>query len=167
MTNLNWQLGALHSTPGMPKAEALAARVRDISPDCRVTPVVKRYEGACREEFSASAMILWWWTPSTWSPCKLDLIQTALERGIPMISALGHGQQAGPQPVPHQRHLPKQRAVPGTGGAQGTAQSRGSITTRVVWSPELPAVTDQSGEALPPGRRSVPASVSWCPPARG
>ena len=41
MTNLNRQLGALHSTLGMPKAEVMAARVRDISPDCRVPKKVR------------------------------------------------------------------------------------------------------------------------------
>ena len=33
MSNLNRQLCALHSTLGMYKAEAMAARIRDINPD--------------------------------------------------------------------------------------------------------------------------------------
>ena len=42
-SNLNRQLIALHSTIGLPKAEAAAARVRDINPNCKVTPLMYRY----------------------------------------------------------------------------------------------------------------------------
>jgi tRNA threonylcarbamoyladenosine dehydratase len=38
-SNLNRQVQALHSTLGMAKGEALAARIRDIAPDCRVVVV--------------------------------------------------------------------------------------------------------------------------------
>jgi tRNA threonylcarbamoyladenosine dehydratase len=38
-SNLNRQVQALHSTLGMAKGEALAARIRDIAPDCQVTVV--------------------------------------------------------------------------------------------------------------------------------
>ena len=36
ISNLNRQLCALHSTLGKFKAEAMADRIRDINPDCRV-----------------------------------------------------------------------------------------------------------------------------------
>ena len=36
-SNVNRQLVALYSTLGKPKAEVMAQRVRDISPDCAVT----------------------------------------------------------------------------------------------------------------------------------
>ena len=36
-SNLNRQLVALHSTLGKNKAEVMAARARDIDPECRVT----------------------------------------------------------------------------------------------------------------------------------
>lgn len=38
LSNLNRQAEALHSTLDQPKAQAMAARVRDINPACRVTP---------------------------------------------------------------------------------------------------------------------------------
>ena len=40
-TNINRQLIALHSTIGRPKAEVLAERLRDISPDVQLTVVGK------------------------------------------------------------------------------------------------------------------------------
>ena len=165
MTNLNRQLGALHSTLGMPKAEALAARVRDISPDCRVTPVVKRYEGACREEFFGERYDFVVDAIDLVS-CKLDLIQTALERGIPMISALGTGNKLDPSQF-RISDISKTEGCPLARVVRKELRNRGIHHQRVVWSPELPAVTDQSGEAPPPGRRSVPASVSWVPSCAG
>ena len=45
LTNCNRQLCALHSTVGRPKAEVVAARVRDINPECRVNPLNLRYTG--------------------------------------------------------------------------------------------------------------------------
>ena len=165
LTNLNRQLGALHSTLGMPKAEALAARVRDISPDCRVTPVVKRYEGACREEFFGERYDFVVDAIDLVS-CKLDLIQTALERGIPMISALGTGNKLDPSQF-RISDISKTEGCPLARVVRKELRNRGIHHHRVVWSPELPAVTDQSGEAPPPGRRSVPASVSWVPSCAG
>ncbi|GAB1235417.1 ThiF family adenylyltransferase [Ferrigenium sp. UT5] len=39
VSNVNRQVQALDSTLGMAKIDALQARIRDINPDCRVTPV--------------------------------------------------------------------------------------------------------------------------------
>lgn len=39
VTNTNRQIQALRSTVGQPKGEALAARIREINPECRVTCV--------------------------------------------------------------------------------------------------------------------------------
>ena len=43
---------------------------------------------------------------------------------------------------------------------------RGIKHLKVVFSPEEP-LTPAKGEEPPPGRRSVPGSVSWVPPAAG
>ena len=89
-TNINRQAIALHSTVGRPKAEVMAERIRDIAPDCAVTAIVGRYDAenrerffSCRCDYIADAIDL--------VACKLDLICSAMERGIPIISALGTG----------------------------------------------------------------------------
>ena len=51
LTNLNRQLEALHSTLGQPKAEAVAARLRDINPDAELHPVHGLYDAAHRDCF--------------------------------------------------------------------------------------------------------------------
>ena len=45
-------------------------------------------------------------------------------------------------------------------------RARGVKHLRVLFSPELPAATEQK-EAPPPGRRSVPASLTWVPGCGG
>lgn len=165
LTNLNRQLGALHSTLGKPKAEALAERVRDISPDCRVTPLVARYDGEHREAFF-SVRYDYIVDAIDLVSCKLDLIQTALDRKIPILSALGTGNKLDPgqfriSDISRTEGCPLARVV------RKELRARGILHHRVLWSPERPAVTDQSGEAPPPGRRSVPASVAWVPSVAG
>ena len=93
-SNINRQLGALHSTLGRPKAEVMAERALDINPDCKVHPIVGKYDRGENERF--------------WGPydcvadcidlvaCKVDLICQALERGIPILSALGTGNKLDP-----------------------------------------------------------------------
>ena len=165
LTNLNRQLGALHSTLGKPKAEALAERVRDISPDCRVTPLVARYDGEHREAFF-SVRYDYIVDAIDLVSCKLHLIQTALDRKIPILSALGTGNKLDPgqfriSDISRTEGCPLARVV------RKELRARGILHHRVLWSPERPAVTDQSGEAPPPGRRSVPASVAWVPSVAG
>ena len=95
LTNLNRQLEALHSTLGQSKAEAIAARCRDINPAVVLHPIVGRYEAAGRERFF-DAKYDYILDCIDLVSCKLDLIETALARGIPILSALGTGNKLDP-----------------------------------------------------------------------
>ena len=95
LTNLNRQLEALHSTLGQSKAEAIAARCRDINPAVVLHPIVGRYEAAGRERFF-DAKYDYILDCIDLVSCKLDLIETALTRGIPILSALGTGNKLDP-----------------------------------------------------------------------
>ena len=71
LTNLNRQLEALHSTLGQPKAEAVAARLRDINPDAELHPVHGLYDAAHRTASSRGAAgTITSWTPSIWCPAS-------------------------------------------------------------------------------------------------
>lgn len=164
-SNLNRQILATMETVGMPKAEAAARRVLSINPDCVVHPKVWRYEPGCREEFFQTrydyiidAIDL--------VSCKLDLISTALERNIPIISALGTGNKVdGSQfqvtdiSKTHGCHLARI--------LRKELRRRGISRHKVVYSPELPHVAQESDETPPPGRRSIPGSVAWAPGCAG
>lgn len=165
LTNLNRQLGALHSTLDQPKAEVLARRVKDISPDCTVHPVVARYEADHREEFF-SARYDYILDAIDLVSCKLDLIETALSRQIPILSALGTGNKLDPTRF-RISDISKTEGCPLARVVRKELRARGIHHHRVLWSPELPVPTGQSGEAPPPGRRSVPGSVAWVPSCAG
>ena len=119
LTNLNRQAQALHSPLGMEKAIAMAQRVLDINPLCTVHPISKRYEVASRDYFF-SAPYHYVVDAIDLVSCKLDLIETAISRGLPIISALGTGNTVLWSPelpaVPESREAPPpgRRSVPGS-----------------------------------------------------
>ena len=162
-SNLNRQLGALYSTLGRSKAEVLAERVRDINPDCRVHPVTGHYDAAHRERF---------WAAYDYAAdcidlvsCKLDLILTARDRGIPILSALGTGNKLDPFRL-EITDLSQTQGCPLARVMRRELRRRGVEHLKVVYSSEEAAPCAQL-EAPPPGRRSVPGSVPWVPPIAG
>lgn len=163
-TNLNRQLCALHSTIGQYKAEVMAGRVRDINPDCRVTPLPLLYNEASKERFfqekydyiiDAIDLV----------SCKLSLIQTAMSRGIPIVSAMGTGNKLDPSKFCI-TDISKTSGCHLARIMRRELRSRGIVHHTVLYSQELPAAAEQR-EAPPPGRRSVPGSVSWVPSCAG
>lgn len=164
VTNLNRQLCALHSTIGMYKSDVMAQRVLDINPDCHVTSVPALYSEETKERFFAQpydyivdAIDL--------ISCKLSLVQTAKERNIPIISAMGTGNKLDPTQF-------RITDISKTSGCHLARVMRKELRARnilhhtVLFSEELP-ITPQSTETPPPGRRSIPASVSWVPSCAG
>ena len=162
-SNINRQLYALRSTVGQPKAEVAAERCRDIDPDAVIRPLVGTYRAENRDDFWADydyvvdAIDL--------VSCKLDLIEQAQQRQIPIISALGTGNKL------HADLLTVTDISKTSGDALARVmrkelRNRGILHTKVVFSPEEPR-EPLALETPPPGRRSVPASVSWVPSAAG
>lgn len=164
VTNLNRQLQALWSTQGRPKAEALSDRVKDINPDCTVHVLAQRYFAETRAFFFPVSYDYVVDAIDTVS-CKLDLIETALSRGIPIISSLGTGNKLDPTQF-RIADISKTEGCPLARVVRKELRKRGVLRHRVLFSPEQPRETEQR-EAPPPGRRSVPASVPWVPPVAG
>lgn len=164
-TNLNRQLLSTMDTLGLPKAQAAAQRVKSINPECVVHPMVWRYTPESREEFFATrydyivdAIDL--------VSCKLDLIQTALERGVPIISALGTGDKVDATQF-QVADISKTSGCHLARIIRKELRRRGIRHHKVVFSPELPRSVQSADEAPPPGRRSIPGSVAWVPGCAG
>ena len=160
VTNINRQLYALRSTVGQPKAEVAARRCADIDPELRVHPICATYDAAHRDRFFSThydyivdAIDL--------VSCKLDLIEQARLRRIPILTALGTGNKLDPT-------LLQVTDISKTSGCPlaRVMRARDIRRLKVVYSPEEPAETQQL-ETPPPGRRSVPASVAWVPATAG
>ena len=162
-SNRNRQLCALGSTVGLPKAEVMAARLRDVNPDCRVYPILGHYEAASRERFLADydyavdAIDL--------VSCKLDLILSCRERGIPIVSALGTGNKKDASLL-RLDDISKTYGCALARVVRKELRERGVEHHPVVFSPEEPMEPEQL-EAPPPGRRSVPGSLVWVPATAG
>lgn len=164
VTNLNRQLCALHSTIGRFKSDVMAERVRDINPACDAVSMPMLYNEETKERFFTrhydyivDAIDL--------VSCKLSLIQTAQERGIPIISAMGTGNKLDPSQF-------RITDISKTSGChlarimRRELRARGIVHHTVLFSEELPCKPSEL-EAPPPGRRTIPASVSWVPSCAG
>ena len=164
ITNLNRQLCALHSTIGQYKSDVMAARVRDINPDCRVRSLPLLYNEESKEQFFdrpydyiVDAIDL--------VSCKLSLICTARERNIPMISAMGTGNKLDPTQFCI-TDISKTSGCHLARIMRRELRARGIDHHTVLFSKELPQ-TPIAMEEPPPGRRSIPASLSWVPSVAG
>lgn len=162
-SNRNRQLCALGSTVGLPKVEVMAARLRDINPDCRIHPILGHYEAAERERFLADydyvvdAIDL--------VSCKLDLILSCRERGIPIVSALGTGNKKDASLL-RLDDIAKTYGCALARVVRKELRARGVEHHPVVFSPEEPMQPQQLEEPSP-GRRSVPGSLVWVPATAG
>ena len=167
LSNLNRQLEALDSTVGLPKAEAVARRVRDINPYAVLHPMEALYNADNREQFfPAGCRYDYIVDAIDLVSCKLDLIQQAHLRRIPILTALGTGNKLDPTQL-RLADISETYGCPLARVMRKELRSKlGIYHLRVVFSPEQPHETQQP-ETPPPGRRSVPASVPWVPSVAG
>ena len=163
LSNINRQLCALSSTLGRPKAQVLEERIKDIDPAIEIKALTARYEAESRDkllgdfDFVVDAIDL--------VSCKIDLIMSCRDRGIPIVSALGTGNKRDAQ----QLRLDDISRTSGCALARVVRKelrSRGVNHHPVVFSPEEPMLPEQL-EAPPPGRRSIPGSLVWVPATAG
>ena len=164
VTNINRQLYALRSTVGQSKAEVAARRCADIDPELRVHPICATYDAAHREDFfSARYDYIADCIDSTRS--KLDLIETAITRGVPIISSMGTGNRLDPSKF-RITDLSKTSGCPLAKVMRRELRARGIKHHTVLASEELPL----SPRKLPgqeADKRTPPGSVSWVPPCAG
>ena len=164
LSNINRQIIATHKTVGKYKVDACAERIAEINPDCTVTAHRTFYMPETQGEFDftkydyiVDAIDL--------VSCKVDLIVTARERGIPIVSALGTGNKLDAQRL-RLCDIAETSGCPFARVVRRELRRRGVEHHAVVFSPEeaLPA---RQLEAPPPGRRSVPGSAVWVPATAG
>ncbi len=89
-SNLNRQLGALHSTLGQPKTEVIAARIRDINPDITVTALQMFYNYDTKARLFEHRFDYLFDAIDTVT-FKIDLIDECIKRNIPFLTSCGQG----------------------------------------------------------------------------
>ena len=163
-SNINRQLIALHSTVGKPKTQVMAERIADINPSCVVTELPCRYEAADRDRFfSTSYDFIADAIDSVTS--KIDLIMTALQRQIPIISSMGTGNKLDPSRFVI-TDLSKTSGCPLARIMRRELRNRSILHHKVLYSEEPPMKPLLLDHAAP-GKYTVPGSVSWVPSCAG
>lgn len=166
ISNLNRQLEALHSTIGLPKAQAVAERIQDINPNAVLHPIQDTYEAKSRDHFFPAGCHYDYIVDAIdLVSCKLDLLETAHRLEIPLVMALGTGNKLDPSQL-RLADISETYGCPLARVMRKEMRKRGILHQRVVFSPEEPIETTQL-ESPPPGRRSVPASTPWVPATAG
>ena len=162
-SNLNRQLVALHSTLARRKTEVMAERIADINPHCQVTRI---------DEFLAAGEIENLFISNHFDHIidaidslnsKLALLETALQRGVPIVSSMGAGGRLDPTRV-RVGDIAETRICPLAREVRQRLRRRGiTAGLTVVWSDEQPRPAhppEETGRGRP---RAVNGSISYLP----
>lgn len=161
VSNLNRQLIALRSTIGMPKVDVMAKRIADISPNIKVTTIFQRYLPENRDDFFYDHIdFIADCIDSVGS--KTDLIASAFERSIPIISAMGTGNKLDPCQL-QITDLAKTSCCPLARVMRRELKKRDILHHTVVYSTELPSTP----HFQPDTGVNVPGSTAWVPGCAG
>ena len=162
ITNLNRQILATHSTIGMAKADAAAARVVDIDPSIRVTAHKTFYgpDTAADFDFTKYNYIV---DAIDTVTGKLALIAQAKEANTPILSCMGTGNKLDPSRF-QITDISKTSVCPLARVMRKECAKRGYKNIKVLFSTEDPL---PSPETYPEGRRSLPGSVAFVPSVAG
>ena len=165
LTNINRQIIALHSTVGLPKTDVMAARVRDINPECEVRTYQTFYSPDTAEQFDFAQYDYIIDAIDTVTG-KLALAVNAQKANTPIISSMGTGNKLDPTAFTV-TDIYKTSFCPLARIMRKELRKRGIERLKVVYSQEEALTPEGVTEELPQGRRSIPGSVSFVPSAAG
>lgn len=174
-SNLNRQIIALHSTLGMPKANAMVDRIKDINPDCDAAGIRMFYlpENSHLVDLSQYDYVIDCIDTIT---AKLDLIQRCTQLHVQIISAMGTGNKIDPTAI-QVTDLSKTEGCPLARVMRRELRKRGITHLKVVYSTEPPMTPSeaiqqdaQAATETRPGsnaRKNTPGSLPFVPAAAG
>ena len=166
VTNINRQIFALHSTVGMPKAEAAKQRVLDINPNLKVTVHNCFYSPDTADTFDFTRYDYIVDAIDTVT-AKLALIANAKAAGTPILCCLGTGNKLDATKF-QITDISKTSVCPLARVMRKECAKRGLKGVKVLFSTEDPIPSSEaSTEELPEGRRSLPGSVAFVPSVAG
>ena len=175
VSNLNRQIIALHSTLGMPKAQAMADRVKDINPNCNVQAIRMFYLPQNADEVDLSQYDYVIDCIDTVS-AKLELIARCTALNVPIISAMGTGNKLDPSAL-YVTDISKTKGCPLARVMRKELRKRGIEHLKVVCSSEEPRVPLERATSETPvqsdtrpgstARRDTPGSLHFVPAAAG
>ena len=171
VSNLNRQLLATHRTVGRFKTDAALERVRDIDPSITVHARSVFFGPDTAGEFDFSAFDYVVDAIDTVTG-KLQLICQARDAGVPIISCMGTGNKLDPMAF-RVDDLSRTSVCPLARIMRKELKRRGIFHLPVVYSTEPPREPDAlaaevlRSELETSGKRQIPASCAFVPPAAG
>ena len=170
ITNLNRQIIALESTVGLPKVEAAKARIADIDPKITVNTYQCFYLPEEKERFDFAQYDYIVDAIDTVT-AKLALIEEANRTGTPIISSMGTGNRIDPTKILI-ADVYQTSGDPLAKIMRHELRKRGIRRLTVCTSSEAPMKPRQDEEIFRrelerSGRRGIPGSTPFVPPAAG
>jgi tRNA A37 threonylcarbamoyladenosine dehydratase len=179
LTNINRQLLATRKTVGKAKVEVMKERILEINPDVEVTTFQKFYMPDTADEliFDDYDYIV---DAIDTVTGKIDLIQKAKAKNIPIISCMGAGNKLDPTKF-EVADIYKTSVCPLAKVMRKELKKRGINSLKVIYSKELPIIPKETegsscatGCICPSGttrkctiRRQIPGSISFVPSVAG
>ncbi len=167
LTNINRQAMAFHSTIGKYKTQVLKWLIADICPETEVR-TWERFIGPDNlgDILDAGADYIVDAVDNV--TAKLALAEEAQKRGIPLISCMGTGNKMHPEQF-EIADISETSVCPLCRVMRRELKARGITGLKVVYSREKPLTPLELPEEEEPqeGKRSVPGSMSFVPPAAG
>ena len=167
-TNINRQILALHSTVGLPKAEAARQRVLDINPEAEVTARQEFYgpDTAHLFDFSKYDYVV---DAIDTVTGKLALIDACKKANTPILCCMGTGNKLDASRF-RIADISKTSVCPLARIMRKECAKRGYRDIKVLYSTEdaiTPNLTEEDLKEMPEGRRTIPGSVSFVPSVAG
>ena len=179
LTNINRQLLATRKTVGKAKVEVMKERIMEINPHVEVTTLQKFYMPDTADEliFDDYDYIV---DAIDTVTGKVDLIQKANAKNIPIISCMGAGNKLDPTQF-EVADIYKTSVCPLAKVMRKELKKRGIPSLKVVYSKETPITPKETegsscttGCICPSGttrkctiRRQIPGSISFVPSVAG
>ncbi len=160
VTNINRQIIALHSTIGMPKAEAFLKRAKDINPDVSITchNICYLPENSSEFDFSKADYVI---DAVDMVTAKIELAKKAKQFGVRLISSMGTGNKLTNTEFDI-TDIYKTDTDPLAKVMRRELKKHGIDKLTVVYSRSKPVKIQGKN-----GQRPVTASVPWVPSVGG
>lgn len=162
ISNINRQIHALTSTIGKYKVDVMKERLLEINPDMDVVIFKEKYSVETKDillnngyNYIVDAIDM--------ISSKLDLIVSAKEKGIPIISSMGAGNKLNPTQL-KVGDIYSTCVDPMSRVMRNELKKRNIDSLKVVWSDEVPMKINMEIKDL---RKSVTGSISFVPSVVG
>ncbi len=169
LSNLNRQIIATRETVGRYKTEVMKERILSINPDADVRIHTGFFLPENADEFPFDDYDYVVDAVDTVT-AKIGLVLRAKEKNIPVISCMGTGNKLDPGQLKI-ADIYDTKVCPLARVMRRELKKRGIASLKVVYSEEEPLTPEEDEEsalaAAMTGRRSIPGSTAFVPPAAG